>query len=505
MTPTPPGVLLFGDAPPFTVGPCPKPQGPQKRRSARQANGKGNRRPSMTVDAPSVTPLYKTRLCNFHVRGACTKGQSCPFAHGAEDLLPSPDFEKTSVCPVMLNNGKCDKPRCRYAHSADELRSAPGLLKTKMCSFHLNGLCVVGEACRFAHTVEELREAVLLQKTAAAESRAPPLTTKRPSAALWDMRRAAFAESPALAQGSREDFIAQQIPDSSLFNRTKPETDFPTRMLELADTVGQKSSVPRHLPEPAGEPVKVDVAGSRPEDDLGPTQVISGRVRIASAIDDDDEDLIPVMRQSTPTGDSTSAPKDQSAVESSSPSADIVRATSAPLVALSAPRSRSLGARRVVVDIEDADAILRFCDMRHECTVHSTVADAPEAHPSQRRRRKAISLDEFVLKSTGGPCGRALAAVDEETVPGDTGGSDGTTAAKGCCPLPKSDRSPCSFSGRFSECALCPRGKAFCDGQSPCAACTCGLKVVARNTFLTIDVGEDREARFGARVRSKSQ
>lgn len=144
----------------------------QKRRQPRSGGGQGQgqaaraaaKRPTAPAEAAvDVTPLYKTKLCNFYVYGARTKGSRCPFAHGNQDLWPSPDFEKTSVCPTMLNEGVCDKPNCRYAHAAEELRASPGLLKTKMCSFYLDGLCVVGQACRFAHSAEELQDSVVVQ------------------------------------------------------------------------------------------------------------------------------------------------------------------------------------------------------------------------------------------------------------------------------------------------------------------------------------------------------
>lgn len=115
------------------------------------------------VAAP-ITPLYKTRMCDFFKRGACAKGARCPYAHGEDDLRPSPNFEKTAVCPTLRSKGRCDNPKCRYAHATSEVRIAPSLMKTKMCSFHFSGLCDVGDACRFAHSIEELQDAVGMSK-----------------------------------------------------------------------------------------------------------------------------------------------------------------------------------------------------------------------------------------------------------------------------------------------------------------------------------------------------
>merc|ERR1719265_964586 len=136
-----------GTAAPLTIPGCTlgrRESGRLSRGNGRNGRGGRNRRVSESKDNPSVTPLYKTRLCNFHLVGACQKGSSCSYAHGEEDLRPSPDFERTSVCPIMLNHGQCDKLNCRYAHNANELRTEHSLLKTKMCSFHVNGICVVG-------------------------------------------------------------------------------------------------------------------------------------------------------------------------------------------------------------------------------------------------------------------------------------------------------------------------------------------------------------------------
>jgi len=111
-----------------------------------------------------LTPLYKTRLCSFFPAGSCRDGPLCNYAHGEHDLRRPPDFECTSVCPLLLRDGRCTRHDCRYAHQSSELRTSPVMLKTKMCKFFLNGLCVVGEACRFAHSRDELKEAHIVQQ-----------------------------------------------------------------------------------------------------------------------------------------------------------------------------------------------------------------------------------------------------------------------------------------------------------------------------------------------------
>mmetsp|Transcript_3926 Transcript_3926/g.13117 ORF Transcript_3926/g.13117 Transcript_3926/m.13117 type:complete len:678 (+) Transcript_3926:106-2139(+) len=123
---------------------------------------------SATACGPApLSPLYKTRMCNFFVVGACRAGPLCGFAHGDAELRPSPNFERTSICPTMLRSGACNKAGCRYAHRSVDLKSSPVMLKTKLCSFHFEGGgCIVGEACRFAHTAGELMEASVVQQEA---------------------------------------------------------------------------------------------------------------------------------------------------------------------------------------------------------------------------------------------------------------------------------------------------------------------------------------------------
>jgi len=160
----------------------------------------------------ALNPLWKTRLCSFYQVGTCRDGPRCSYAHGTEDLRASPDFERTSVCPLLLKHGTCSRLGCRYAHDGSELRASPVMLKTKMCSFYLNAVCVVGEACRFAHSVDELREAVEVQRAAVMRTKEPAQIRERPisnvgiastpsraggSKPLWEQRRRAFWDGGA--------------------------------------------------------------------------------------------------------------------------------------------------------------------------------------------------------------------------------------------------------------------------------------------------------------------
>eukprot|EP00439_Symbiodinium_sp_Y106_P077079 s515_g16.t1 len=63
----------------------------------------------------------KTKMCKFHILGACTKGSSCRFAHSQSELQCLPDLACTKLCKTLIATGGCDNPDCRYAHSQEEL------------------------------------------------------------------------------------------------------------------------------------------------------------------------------------------------------------------------------------------------------------------------------------------------------------------------------------------------------------------------------------------------
>lgn len=74
----------------------------------------------------------KTTMCRFFTAGKCKSGNSCAFAHTAEELHVAPDLTKTSLCTAWLN-GDCSKSskQCQFAHGAQELRMTP-LFKTSL-------------------------------------------------------------------------------------------------------------------------------------------------------------------------------------------------------------------------------------------------------------------------------------------------------------------------------------------------------------------------------------
>jgi len=76
-------------------------------------------------DGPAAM-FHKTRLCSFYQAGKCQRGKSCLYAHGDQELAQLPDFSFTSLCPVLLETGRCNKVDCKFAHSHMELRHWKG-------------------------------------------------------------------------------------------------------------------------------------------------------------------------------------------------------------------------------------------------------------------------------------------------------------------------------------------------------------------------------------------
>ena len=227
-----------------------------------------------TRAAENVSPLWKTRMCEFWQLGKCRKGIKCSFAHGEDDLRPSPDFAKTSVCPVFLHTGKCDAKNCRYAHSVDELKVQPHLLKSKMCSFFLMGRCVVGPACRFAHSDEELEQAQAVvnkmrTQLPLEEDELEPLTRRHfslrpPQAGLHKFLKPTALEEPEV-ETSEEVETTVDLPDML----TMPQSAISEDVVNLA-TIRTIPDVPQ-----VDEPPKVVIAASWEDDLLEPTEPIS--------------------------------------------------------------------------------------------------------------------------------------------------------------------------------------------------------------------------------------
>jgi hypothetical protein len=100
--------------------------------------------------------LCNTKLCVYFMKGACTYGDACTFAHSSSSLQDSPDLQKTRLCKAFLQ-GACNDSECRFAHGEKELRSTGNFFKKTLCIWFEKSKCRNGQQCRFAHGLPELQ------------------------------------------------------------------------------------------------------------------------------------------------------------------------------------------------------------------------------------------------------------------------------------------------------------------------------------------------------------
>mmetsp|Transcript_67248 Transcript_67248/g.161175 ORF Transcript_67248/g.161175 Transcript_67248/m.161175 type:complete len:398 (-) Transcript_67248:231-1424(-) len=100
--------------------------------------------------------LRKTKLCTYHLKGACQFGEECAFAHSSTEMEDVPDLRKTRLCKAF-QEGTCTNPDCTFAHGENELRSTDMFFKKTLCFWNDKGRCRSGANCRFAHSLAELK------------------------------------------------------------------------------------------------------------------------------------------------------------------------------------------------------------------------------------------------------------------------------------------------------------------------------------------------------------
>lgn len=421
---------------------------PTRRQSGLRGRNQRRGREKKHDEVAPVHVLWKTRLCSFHASGLCRRGAACGFAHGDEDLRPSPDFERTSVCPHWLNSGECKVVGCRYAHSGEELRKQPGLLKTRMCSFFLSGGCVVGEACRFAHSMEELHEAAEVQR-----SQREGKASAEQSVSAKEQRRAAFA---APSDG-----------------REREPTEEPAAEESHEEPAAGESPAPGSPSGPVEPTALADAAGE---------------MRTGSSATSPWCQSVPQSPEVFPVHHRASVVLEQGAGPGPENRRRVVRSRG------------QLAVRVCVDDLEDIEDIVlpTACTHREHatstgcaavCAKLATCSQKPEPAVVDTNTGKVLLVtgcDIDLMSDTPKPGGL------EE---GDCERSGEVKIAEGCC-------------GRSSaDCAVCThRGPCAAGSRRPCAACDCGLRVVCRNTFLTIDeeAGVERQCSNMRRSRSLS-
>lgn len=368
-------------------------------------------------------------------------------------MRPSPDFERTSICPLMQNTGKCDRPGCRYAHSQDELRVDPGLLKSKMCSFFMSGVCVVGKACRFAHSQQELEEAKIL------------------------MQQANIVEQPQLMP-----VVEDQQQESS----SSPKEDSPVAATANPMKVVIDAPWADDLQEvPEGKDVCL-VKPQQPESKGGGVESIPKQARRSRArriLVDTSADLADLEADSERLG----------------PVAIAVQTTKtekgALVVADSSGRMDLASRRRqpvVVLDIEDSLDVCQGCDkfVQH----HSSVNEIGYLVEIKRRKGK---LQRFGASKRSSSCSAPVQTPCSGTGRKERATTDAPPPTNWCH---RGYGVRCNFPA--PPCAIC-KGHSNSGGQK-CAACKSGVRVIQQNTFLTVTDDTEDELREVPFRRTKS-
>jgi len=421
------------------------------------------------ASTPTLSPLYKTRLCSFFEAGSCRAGPLCSYAHGEGDLRPSPDFERTSVCPAMLRDGRCSKPGCRYAHSSNDLRVNHGLLKTKMCSFFLHGECVVGAACRFAHTVEELKEAatvtqnVMLQ-AALTDSSTSATPMQSSSDLVKERRRCEFFASPELPEQQATPELPGPLQGLELehfsLDNSQPEQEAEPelpRLMRGFDPIVRGSSLAvdegdvDEVVEEASNNVLTLATVPPPPPAFGEekaAEVAAGRVVVAAA--------------SLAATDCREGVVDSEAVVWNPAVIRTFAGVGGAVLWQGLRWPSSVSMSKALFDIEDLSEVDKICE-----------ACALRDHNLVEVKRRAVTADMISMKDTRSRC-HLQAEQQRGRLRHSHGGSP--------------------------DCALCSRsGK--CSGV-PCVACDCGLRIISKNTFLTLHEDKPEE---GSRRRTRSQ
>lgn len=99
------------------------------------ANKEGEEKPL------SKRKLKKSRtICNYWLKGKCTKGDKCPYKHTKDESVDIP------VCRYAIS-GKCKNgDDCPFSHD----------LKRVKCMYFKYGSCDKGEECPYSHDFEPL-------------------------------------------------------------------------------------------------------------------------------------------------------------------------------------------------------------------------------------------------------------------------------------------------------------------------------------------------------------
>lgn len=472
---------------------------------------------------PTMTPLYKTRPCTFYPMGKCLAGPLCSFAHGEADMRPSPDFERTSICPTLLARGSCRKAGCRYAHRSDELNSSPVLLKTKMCGFFFSQTgCVVGEACRFAHSANELQEAASVEATAMRQAgSAKPFAFGEDRTASGMSMPKGMPAAMSARERRRLEFVTNgRLPRRA---RARPRTSPKQVAFEIPDT--------QDLAEPAllqGAPeAKMPVS----EDSRAPSPgavPLSGKFNIRvkdqddahkpethyvgtepepqpMCFDDDDEIFFsthPALRQDA---DDALEPASDEKKEDIEPNRTRVHNAlvfgmyETNKIELLLASDAVMEIKKGVADSEEVPFSLKRTRGKTKVLLDTAACMDSHAWDAEMLENDAPLLATLPKTATKKVARKHAATVSAEA---PTAVED---AADFHCELWGGNCSTCPHRDRcnFACCSMCQDSTGGHKSAAPCAACSCKMRVVFQNSFLAV-LGEESVQQGTARRRCRS-
>jgi len=414
------------------------------------------------------------------------------------------------------------------------------MLKTKMCKFFLNGLCVVGEACRFAHSHDELKEAAHVQ-----QERLPEWEHRRreflglgqgtgvPQLAASPDPELTAAATRALVQGTMATTLQQQQQQPHL-SLIPPMPPVPQK-LQLHSLLDRQQLQLMEPLEHADLPELPELAiplPPRPWGGRGQSSLSHPRSLTWDDQHDTSHNASSWNSDSSPRFDashahmasnSTGAPDSLDDQENlNSDDVDSRNLSNGEVNAISVS-----GTGRVLIppvsldadvcqDVDIADAELVMARARGAWAfagIGAVIVLQTKRLAQARSKRIAIDIED--LTELGTHCGtcelRRAATEDAPRSPflGPLGGRlDHITQSLGGndqLPICHRGRTRSAPSDHFLPCAVCPRSS----NGGPCAACNCGLRIVQKNTFLTLEDEEDSDtesdgALQGARRRTRS-
>jgi len=110
-------------------------------------------RAALANERPSFTSRVKRTMCRFFLKGDCSKGRQCGYAHGEEDLGKPIYSAPGGAPPAAFWSGATPVPaKSRASSVATPVAAA----KRAMCAYWEEGRCKKGDACEFAHGEREM-------------------------------------------------------------------------------------------------------------------------------------------------------------------------------------------------------------------------------------------------------------------------------------------------------------------------------------------------------------